>query len=485
MLNQDVIRIIFNYIKSHNDQVSFMDTCKLTRMTLIEFYKIPTDEQLNFLKLFDEGKNIILCSAAGCGKTFCVNFLRRKRSFGCVFSASTGTAANLIEGCTIDSFITKLKHIKSLNEELERLKTVVIDEVSMMGHTRFLEMDIILRKWYNRKKPFGGLQIVLVGDFLQLPAIQDTCLLYSPYMRFFNFSFVYLKTMKRQKDEHFIKILNYIRVGIVNKNVSDLIHELEDTEFIDDGILPTILVGTNKEANEYNLERLKKLEDNERTFLSKVDFSQGFYGEVSFKLPTENIILKIGAQVMLLVNLDVKTGLTNGAQGIVLQFVNGLPLVKFTNGKIKVIGEYTEIIKKRKLANGDLSLDNLIDNAETMEDLHKPQYEYARHIRIPLRLSWASTVHKLQGKTIERGIIDCSKIRVAGHFYVALSRFPNKKNVKIINFNDKCIVADNTLILQLHSFYKGLPQYKMCPPIPNYEIRVGILKNREVLLDGM
>jgi len=477
-LNEDIVAEILKLVRQR-DAISLISVNVWVRTTFSARFSIPTLDQMKFVDMFDEGHNIILSGAAGCGKSFCVDFIRKHRQ-NVMITASTGTAANLIKGRTIDSFMMKMRfrdpRYFKLSPVEVAVRTIVIDEVSMFGHAKLLDLDLLLRKWYEPKKVFGGLQMVLVGDFLQLPPVQDDCFLYSPYLPSFAFRFVYLRQAKRQKSKDFLKMLNEVRLGKVSRHTLDVVEQMTKTEFPED-IVATLLVGTNKEAREYNRRELSELDGDVVTYQSALMISDGFTNELSFRLSTEPIELKVGAHVMLLINLDVSEGLTNGTQGRVVGFSDGFPLVKFNGVEDQVlVRNYVETLKQKVYADHTVPIDTYINKAETLDKLYEFKVETAIHSKIPLTLSWAVTIHKVQGKTIDYGIVDCKRVWVPGHFYVAMSRFIDASRVKVIGFQQKCVQVDRHIVAQLCNLVHGQPQARVTKAKPAYEAHLKIYK---------
>jgi ATP-dependent DNA helicase PIF1 len=333
---------------------------------------------------------------------------------------------------------------------------LVIDEASMMGDTKLRKLDKQLRKCYTSNKVFGGKQLVLVGDPFQLPPVLDSIIFYSPYYFSYNLKMVRLLKVIRQKDELFSSALNLIRIGSVGEKVRELISDLSKN-VVDD---PAIVVATNSEADEINSSRLDNLPGEVVEYV-RTTVVEGL--DVSTEMGTrlvENLRLKVGCKVMLIKNIDVRAGLTNGTRGEVVGFEMGIgPIVRFflpeKRETVVMVSEYTE---KTVFKNGIQIPEESIDyrlTVATVDVLRGYSLTIVSNTQIPLNLCWATTVHKMQGCTLDGILIDCKNIKFEGQFYTALSRVTKKEGITIRNFNDKCIKANYTLIKQLTSIKNG------------------------------
>jgi len=400
--------------------------------------KIEINSQFeSALKLMENSqKHLLITGRAGTGKSTLLNYFVANTKKNIVVLAPTGVAAVNIGGQTIHSFfgfkpnitIDKVKKVYGPNSGIYSvIDTIIVDEISMV-RADFLDcIDKFLKlNGKNKDKPFGGVQMIFIGDLYQLPPVvtsKEKAIFNgfydSPYFfdsRIFkniDIKFMELEKIYRQSDEKFINLLNAIR----NKSITD-----KDIKEINKRLLPDFesfngkfyinLTTTNKLSDEINAIELKKLESEEFIFEGKItgNFDRSY-------LPTEKILhLKEGAQVMLLNNEE------NG------KWVNG------TVGKIITIRKQNEKNNKEKF-----EIEVKLENGEIVKvkrnkwDMFQVRYNketkkiesesIGSFVQYPLRLAWAVTIHKGQGKTFDRIIIDIGNGAFThGQVYVALSR---------------------------------------------------------------
>lgn len=398
------------------------------------------DEQSFAIKCLKLKKNIFITSkGAGCGKTYLLNYI--KDSFGSfwgfnknvITTATTGVAALLLnQGRTIhnwagigigDKPVSELiNNIKKCKADLRWMKVdiLIIDEISLMSPSLFDKLEEIARLIRNNNKPFGGIQLILSGDWLQLPNID------SEYYAFESKSWnkciditVYLKKILRQKNIHFQYILNLIRIGNINSEVKEtLLSRVNKNLDNPYGIKPTKLFCINSDIERINnneLNKLKKKGQYIKDYLIQINLK--YKSNLSFdqicklsNLP-KNLNLTEGCQVMLLTNLNLDSELVNGSRGIIKTFSeNGLPIVTFLNNMTIEI-EYKNI---------DIVIDDKIIG--TIK-------------QIPLKLAYASTIHKMQGSTLDYVIIDLEKMFEVSQGYVGLSRVKDLDCLSISKIN--------------------------------------------------
>ena len=254
----------------------------------------------------------------------------------------------------------------------------------------------------------------------------------------------------RQSDSLFLSILDDIRGGVYSDHLFDYLKRNERIDFTDDGIKPTYLSAYRSSAHFYNNSELYKLKGEMKTFqaveMATLVDSYDWQNvnteslDPAFKgLQCESVLnLKIGAQVILLKNLNVKEGLANGSRGVVVAFEKqldaltnqyiSLPMVRFTNGSTYVIGYHD--------FSTTLDMDCLV----------------AVRKQIPLKLGWGITIHKAQGMTLDRAVIHLDKAFVPGHAYVALSRVKSLDGLSLLQFNRNSLWVSE----RVKKFYKDL-----------------------------
>ena len=433
-------------------------TVKILPVEHGKYYGFELDDNHRFVL-----DNFIVTHNTACVKMF-VDIYKRSKIIG--ITSTTGISALLFGGTTLHSYlgiglgnlsvnslvskITKKHYLKKRWNDLEIL---VIDEVSMLSPLLFDKLEETARLVRNDNRPFGGIQLILSGDFCQLPCVGES-----------NFCFeakswntcidkvVYLDKNMRQKDEVFQKCLSEIRVGKISEETKNILNQCVNKELENEyGIKPTRFCSTKNTVEKINNSELDKFAETGEFY--EYDMTVSYTTDSIIPKPllrfmalqdmalqnmasqhTQNIkeiieqtinthkknciapqVLQIciGAQVMLLCNAYIDQGLANGSRGVVIRFENDLPIVKFLNGNEIEIGYHTwEIVEHDK--------------------------QIMTISQIPLILAYALTIHKSQGCTLDYAEIDLSEIFEYGQAYVALSRVKELKGLSIrgsINFN--------------------------------------------------
>ena len=371
---------------------------------------------------------------AGSGKSTLLAYFRSVTKKNTAVLAPTGVAAIRVKGQTIHSFfgfppkVIQTRHIKKVRqiELLQNLETLIIDEISMVRADVFDAIDYSLR--VHRKKltqPFGGVQVIVFGDLFQLPPVvnmDESSLLERIYPngQFFFHSNIFqdaqfktleLQSIYRQTDDHFIYLLNAVRDGsITNSQIDNLNDSLVDNFEMDEGKI--ILTTTNARASGINQNYLKQLSSEE--FSYRAQATGQFYKEL---FPTDEVLkLKKGAQVIMIKN-DPEKRWVNGSIGTIHDIAEK---------KIKVkINHKIYEVKKEKWDRIQYSYDD--DQQEVLENVTGSFKQY------PMRLAWAITIHKSQGQTFEKVIIDMSQGSFApGQLYVALSRCISLEGIELL-----------------------------------------------------
>ena len=386
---------------------------------------------------------------AGSGKSTLLAYFRSVTQKNTAVLAPTGVAAIRVKGQTIHSFfgfppkVIQTRHIKKVRqvELLQNLETLIIDEISMVRADVFDAIDYSLR--VHRKKltqPFGGVQVIVFGDLFQLPPVvnmDESSLLERIYPngQFFFHSNIFqdaqLKTLElqsiyRQTDDHFIYLLNAVRDGsITNSQIDNLNDSLVENFEMDEGKI--ILTTTNARASGINQNYLKQLSSEE--FSYRAQATGQFYKEL---FPTDEVLkLKKGAQVIMIKN-DPEKRWVNGSIGTIHDIAEK---------KIKVkINHKIYEVKKEKWDRIQYSYDD--DQQEVLENVTGSFKQY------PMRLAWAITIHKSQGQTFEKVIIDMSQGSFApGQLYVALSRCISLEGIELLRPLKKSDVIVNKQLI--------------------------------------
>lgn len=381
-------------------------------------------------------QSIFLTGKAGTGKTTFLHYIRNNVDKNVIVAAPTGVAAINAGGVTLHSllqlpfepFIPNFEGKKKLDyhfklrrskiEMLRELDLLIIDEVSMLRADLLDAIDYMLRRYRNSQKPFGGVQMLFIGDMFQLPPVVqfsewDELKHYYPSPFFFHAQaladamplYIELKTIYRQQDKQFIDILNRIRnncstsydLDVLNRRYNPTFKLPETDRYI-------VLCTHNYKADRINSGELARLGTKEFVFKGEIsgDFSEN-------SLPTEHdLVLKEGAQVMFVKN----------DTGEHRRYYNGklATISRLKADKIEVCFENGHLMELEKETWSNVRYTLNADSGEIEEDVLGSFSQY------PIRLAWAITIHKSQGLTFDRVVIDAGQAFAAGQVYVALSR---------------------------------------------------------------
>ena len=412
---------------------------------------------LQFIEKTD--RNLFITGKAGTGKTTFLHKIKSESLKRMVIVAPTGVAAINAKGVTIHSFFQmpfgpilpnqiantnqQRKFSKTKIDIIKSLDLVIIDEISMVRADLLDAIDQVMRRYKNRNKVFGGAQILMIGDLQQLAPVvkpNEWSLLQQHYETVYFFSSkafqeanvvsIELKHIYRQKNENFIQILNEIRTNtlsdasakILNKNYNPSFSPSKEEGYI-------TLTTHNNRANLINNSELNKLKIKSTFFNAEISgkFSENAYPNA------ERLELKVGAQVMFLKN-DSSTD------------------KRYYNGKIGII---TSISKESVSVQCGNEVDEIVTEKETWSNINYSINEETKAIKeemigafsqIPLRLAWAITIHKSQGLTFERAIIDAEASFAHGQTYVALSRCTSLDGLVLKTpITSSAIINDNTV----------------------------------------
>ncbi|MGL5934488.1 MAG: DEAD/DEAH box helicase [Cetobacterium sp.] len=391
-------------------------------------------------------QNIFITGLAGSGKSFLVKkikiALESKQKYTAVTSL-TGISANLIGGMTLHSFLgiqlgtgsfKKLFKLISANKKIlarwRYIDALIIDEVSMLSVELFEKLEKLARALRCDEKAFGGIQIILTGDFCQLaPVGQDEFIFESKIWNSVIHKVIYLTKIMRQSDDKFVGVLNKIRLEEIDNEVIELLESRQIKYISDTGLIPSMIYATNNEVDKTNKKYYDRLDSEEFSFKMaykwnpKIIYKEKYLSLVRFK---EVLSLKIGAQVMYLVN---QNGLFNGSRGVVKNFINGYPLVLFLSG-----------------------IELLITNSSL--DIEEQDTKIMTYTQLPLKLAFACSCHSQQGSTLDLIRVDFNKFFACGQAYVALSRVKSIDGLFIRNFNENLIKCHP----KAKKFYKDLEQ---------------------------
>ncbi|MEI8174346.1 MAG: PIF1 family DEAD/DEAH box helicase [bacterium] len=404
------------------------------------------DQALDILKT---GANVFLTGEPGAGKTHTINnFVNYLRSCDVEpsITASTGIASTHIGGMTIHSWsgigirtkldkydLDKIASSEYISRRILRTRVLIIDEISMLSMNMLEMVDMVCREVKQNSEPFGGIQIILVGDFFQLPPIikrednikQNSLIKDNKNLGIFaydsgaweraHFVVCYLAEQHRQDDADFLSVLSGIRANSVSKKHYEHIATRRiNVEDMPENI--TKLFSHNFDVDRVNNAELAKL-DGETKLFTMSGSGNDKVVEVLKKgcLSPENLELKIGAVVMCTKN-NQKERFVNGTLGIVTGYdeFSGQPIVKTRNGRSIVVAPMDWAVEE----NGKIR---------------------AQITQVPLRLAWAITVHKSQGMSMDAAIMDLSQVFEFGQGYVALSRVRRLSGLYLLGINEHAL----------------------------------------------
>ena len=402
------------------------------------------------------GISIFLTGKAGTGKTTFLRTLKEKSSKRSIIVAPTGVAAINAGGMTIHSFFqlplspfvpeanfkNRFDYSKEKRKIIRTLDLLIIDEISMVRSDVLDAIDSVLRRFREHEKPFGGVQLLMIGDLQQLTPVvtpEDEVILQRYYdtsyffgskaLRSISYVTIELTHVYRQQDEEFITLLNNIREGQVSETDLKRLNERFNPNFEPEVGSDYIRLTThNKMAESYNEVQLHNLPSKACTFIAEAD---GNFPEYNYPADFK-LTLKRGAQVMFIRN-DNNGRYYNGRIGHVTHI---------DNEKILVLcpGDDKEIeVQQETWENTKYSL-----NEKTKQIEAEVQGTFKQY---PLRLAWAITIHKSQGLTFEHAIIDAQSSFAAGQVYVALSRCKTLEGLILASpISCSAIINDNQVM---------------------------------------
>ena len=379
-------------------------------------------------------QNVCITGSGGVGKSYIIQQIREQIEDETLFVAPTGIAAVNIGGATIHKTFGLNTGIQfstpSINDKIkdvlanEKLKRLVIDEISMVRADTFSVIDKILKSVRKNKAPFGGLQVVVIGDFYQLPPIltskekvpfstkYDSIFCFAtPAWKNANFTVVDLKESMRQSDKDFIDMLNNIRVGSkdATKALEKINHiGLSQTNIDESWIM---LTATNAVANDYNSEMYDALDDSEEI----VFYAQRENSNVKINPVDDVIRLKKGAHIIIKAN-DINGLYVNGDRGTVDEVTKDGVFVTLLDGRKVFVTSYTWEEKE------------YVSDSEGFRLITIGTFK-----QIPIKYGWAITIHSSQGLTLDGAILNTGRgCFTDGQLYVALSRIKSLEKFCLI-----------------------------------------------------
>jgi ATP-dependent DNA helicase PIF1 len=429
-------------------------------------------EQAAAFAAVQTGQNLFLTGPAGSGKSFLIRQIvewcaSMKKTLS--VTALTGCAALLLgnKAKTLhswagiglgrgnaDALVTAINKSPHAKRRWKRTEMLIVDEISMMTPELFEKLDAIGKRIRNNVKPWGGIQIILCGDFFQLPPVvkgisgetagPGRFAFESPLWAASALTPIVLTKIERQTDASFQKLLNECRIGAPSESTIVLLKSRQGLDWKSRDIKPTLLFSRNADVDTINTKNIAALKKALYTFDAITSIVRNpDYPDIP--MPTgeelERIVAKldndanyaphlelcVGAQVMLLFNKDMEAGLVNGSRGVIIDFSpDGLPIVQFLRG------EPTKI---------------------SLHDYESNECPHVTRQQLPLRVAYAVTIHKSQGATLDCALVDIGASTFEyGQAYVALSRVRDLESLYIHNLVPSKIKAHPAVV----DFYSHL-----------------------------
>lgn len=406
------------------------------------------DEQINCYNIAKNRKNLLITGSGGTGKSTVLKKIIKyfkNNNIHVGVTSSTGISATLINGTTLHSYlkigiankpVEELynnlisRKNKSDYNRLLKLEVLIIDEISMIDNILFSKIAAYLSLIKQIKKPFGGIQIILCGDFHQLACINNDYCFTSKIWTKLKINIVELKIQMRQLNDNKLK---YILENVKINNITDEIYEeLEKLKYnkIDSDVKPTILYSKNVDVDKINQQEFDKLVKKHNyevyTFPIQYDNTNNKINNYVKKLENTNIKLCKHLQIMITHNIDIPNQIVNGVRAIIVN-------INYPNILIKTVNNMLYNISYVKYTN------------ELDKDI---EYNY-----IPIKLAYSITIHKSQGQTLDCLEIDLGEsIFGNGMAYTALSRAKTLNSIYLTNLSRNAFKVSNKVL----DFYKNI-----------------------------
>lgn len=407
-------------------------------------------EQTLALELCESGENIFLTGGAGSGKSYVIReFMKDKNIKELPILASTGAAAVLLGGRTFHSFfglgimeggsqatLARVQKDKKTLSRIKKVEGVVIDEISMISGEALAVAEMISQIARESQLPWGGLRIIAVGDFGQLPPItrsgqkRDWCFL-NPVWQRSGFQISQLTLNQRVHDNIFLRVLNQIRDGLITDEVKNFLQE--HTQPHDEDHPGTRLFPRRDQSDLYNQKKLNEINESE-ILVDSIYLGEEKHIEILSKSAPvpQQLKLKIGCRILFLKN-DVQKRWVNGTRGQLVSYeIDHLIIRKDSGREVKV----------EKMSFSILDADGNVK---------------ASVIQFPVILAYATTIHKSQGATLDELWCDLGALWEPGHAYVALSRLREASGLHIVRWSPRSIITDPHVL----NFYKQIQASSM------------------------
>lgn len=389
---------------------------------------LSEDQKKVFKSVITEECNHYIGGNPGTGKSYLLNCLKLYLKNALTITSTTGISAINVKGVTLHSFMgifhmnmdfdTLVNSIiKKSKSKFRKLNYLVIEECSMCDALLFSLLEYCLRVARNNPKPFGGVKIILIGDFMQLPPVNDYGFLFqSDAYKTGNFKVHLLTQSHRQSDPKFYSILQECRMGKLSKESFETLKSREIQNVSEDMLR---MYSTNEEVKQWNDYKYNQIDAPEQVYYAEDKSISDKFITLFDKnsLIEKTLRLKPSTRVMLLRNLDFQHELINGSQGRVLSCQKHYVTVEFDNGQIRDIYP----------VDNEYMIDGTI---------------VANRVQIPLRQSYSCSIHKTQSLTLDQAFIDCKRVFAPGQVYVAISRLKTLDGVFLSNLNENSFKVD-------------------------------------------
>ena len=407
-------------------------------------------DQKHVVSLVKHGKSVFFTGSAGTGKSYLLRHLiGLLPPSETVVTASTGVAACHIGGMTLHSFagihdvgplkilVDRIQKQQAILKQWKSCQHLIIDEISMIDAELFDCLEAIARSLKCNDKPFGGIRLIVSGDFFQLPPVakasdkKQYCFQAKSWRKCISDSWE-LQNIYRQTDSTFINLLQEIRLGRCTPKTVAILKKTQSNKLNRNGIIPTKLCTHVEDVRQINKSELDKLTGKSIQF-SAQDSDDYFTPTIDKLLPETKVLnLKVGCQVMLTKNINVSKKLVNGARGVIVAFTNTLkplPVVNFLCG-----------------ISCAVQFDNYLIKSSSETTMIRKQ--------LPLKLAWAISIHKSQGMSLDCVEMSLSRVFEKGQAYVALSRATSLAGLRVLSFDSSCVCSSVDVL----RFYRELRQ---------------------------